>query len=40
MTREYEQGLWKWDPDFELTSPLMQENYISENPAGDSDDEG
>jgi hypothetical protein len=40
MTREYEQGLWKWDPDFELTSPLMQEKYISDNPTVDSDDEG
>lgn len=40
MTREYEQGLWVWDPDFELTSPVMQETYISDTPAVDTDDEG
>jgi len=40
MTREYEQGLWTWDPDFELNSPVLQETYISDIQPIDSDDEG
>lgn len=40
MTREYEQGLWKWDPDFELTSPAIQESYIADIPIIETDDEG
>jgi glyoxylase-like metal-dependent hydrolase (beta-lactamase superfamily II) len=40
MTSEYEQGLWVWDPEFELTSPLHQEKIVYNSPAADSDDEG
>ncbi|HLP94423.1 MAG TPA: MBL fold metallo-hydrolase [Saprospiraceae bacterium] len=39
MTREYEQGLWAWDPDFMLQSPVLQESYISDNTTNDADDE-
>lgn len=40
MTREYAQGLWKWDPEFTLSSPILVENQIVEHPSTDADDEG
>lgn len=40
MTREFEQGLWAWDPDFELNAPVLQETYISDIQSVDTDDEG
>jgi glyoxylase-like metal-dependent hydrolase (beta-lactamase superfamily II) len=40
MTREYQEGLWQWDPDFTLSAPELQESYITDSPTNDADDEG